>query len=130
MQGKAQAVSCFLQGVRSSRARQLVHNQQPGAIYLDSRSINLLQYLFQDSICLCTSGQTNVHRAVCKLDARLLGICCAGMCSIAPGIPRASCKFHAQDVVAHRGKLLIYKRPGQRVLINNDGFMQARLRQH
>ena len=24
--------------------------------------------------------------------------------------------------------MLIYKRPGQRVLINNDGFMQARLR--
>ncbi len=35
-----------------------------------------------------------------------------------------------QDVVAHRGKLLIYKRPGQRVLINSDGFMQARLQPH
>ena len=35
-----------------------------------------------------------------------------------------------QDVVAHRGKMLIYKRPGQRVLINNDGFMQVRQRSH
>ena len=34
--------------------------------------------------------------------------------------------LHVQDVVAHRGKMLIYKRPGQRVLINNDGFMQVR----
>lgn len=61
----------------------------------------------------------------CPIARRSIALACLQLSTVPPVDIQAHC---LQDVVAHRGKLLIYKRPGQRVLINSDGFMQVWLR--